>query len=78
MLELIVALLTQPAARVIPSRIGTGPLSGDIAAFYALLSSNQEHAKHIAPLIKLILNEAKDVDIWTAVLDLVARTRPIP
>ncbi|KAL8903406.1 MAG: hypothetical protein Q9207_003952 [Kuettlingeria erythrocarpa] len=66
------------AARVILSRIGTGPLSGDIATFYALISSNQEHTIHVAPLLKLVLTEAKDTDIWTAVFDLVARPRPLP
>ncbi|KAL2059014.1 hypothetical protein ABVK25_000306 [Lepraria finkii] len=77
-LDLILALQSQPAARVIPSQIRTGPLSGDIATFYGRLSSNQEHSKYVAPLLKLVLNEAKDTDIWAAVLDLVVRTRPTP
>ncbi|KAL9019595.1 MAG: hypothetical protein Q9185_003137 [Variospora sp. 1 TL-2023] len=77
-LDLIGALLNQPAARVLLSRIGTGPLSGDIGTLYGRLSSNQEHARHVGPLIELVLHDAKDRDIWTAVFDLVARTRPTP
>ncbi|KAI9715639.1 MAG: hypothetical protein M1812_005791 [Candelaria pacifica] len=84
-LDLILALLAQPAARTIRSRTGNGPLSGDIASFYARLSSEQEPAKHVAPLLKLVLTQqsdvtpqASDVDIWAAVLDLISLTRPIP
>ncbi len=83
-LDLILALQSQPAARVILSRTGKGPLSGDIATFYARLSSNQEHGKQAAPLLQLVVTQKRDftqisdTDIWTAVLDLVARTRPIP
>ena len=70
-LDLISALQNQRAARAIRSRFNAGSVSGDIATFYALLSSDQQHAKHVAPLIKLVLTDAKDVDIWTAVFDLV-------
>ena len=24
----------------------------------------QEHAKHVAPLLKLVLNKAEDADVW--------------
>ncbi len=85
MLDFILALQAQPAARAIRSRTGNGPLSGDIASFYARLSANQEHAKHVAPLLKLVVTQSgdvvsqtSDIDIWAAVLDLIARTRPIP
>ncbi|KAL2056600.1 hypothetical protein ABVK25_002994 [Lepraria finkii] len=83
-LDLILALQAQPAARTIRSRIGNGPLSGDIASFYARLSADQEEATHVAPLLKLVLTpksritpQNSDADIWTAVLDLIARTKPL-
>ncbi|KAL8855302.1 MAG: hypothetical protein Q9178_008056 [Gyalolechia marmorata] len=83
-LDFILALQAQPAARTIRSRIGNGPLSGDIASFYARLSAGQEKAKHVAPLLKLVLTlksgiapQNSDADIWTAVLDLIARTKPL-
>ncbi|KAL8669127.1 MAG: hypothetical protein Q9168_006267 [Polycauliona sp. 1 TL-2023] len=83
-LDFILALLAQPAARTIRSRIGNGPLSGDIASFYARLSADQEEAKHVAPLLKLVLTpksgsapQNSDADIWTAVLDLIAHTKPL-
>lgn len=76
--------MAQPAARTIHSRIGNGPLSGDIASFYARLSADQEKAKHVAPLLNLVLipkngiaPENGDADIWTAVLDLIVRTRQL-
>ena len=84
MLDLILALLVQPAARAIRLRRGNGPLSGNIATFYARLSSNQEPIKPVAPLLKLVVTQKSDIipqtsdtDIWTAVLDLIARTRRI-
>ncbi|KAM0794029.1 hypothetical protein BDR22DRAFT_49474 [Usnea florida] len=70
-LDLILALFNQPAAREIDSRTTTRSVRGNIATFYAVLSSDQQHAKHVAPLIKIVLTEAKDGDIWTAVFDLV-------
>ena len=75
--------MVQPAARTIRSRIGNGPLSGDIASFYARLSADQGEVKHVAPLLKLVIVPEignaphSDAEIWTAVLDLVARTRPL-
>lgn len=84
MLDFILALLSQPAARSIRSRNENGPLSGDIAILYARLSSNQEHAKSVAPLLQLVIahksdmTHTGDIGIWAAVLDLIARTRRLP
>lgn len=48
-------------------------------------SSNQELAKHVAPLIKLVVIQQSSltpqtihVDIWRAMLDLIARRSSIP
>ena len=82
-LDLILVLYSQPVARTIRSRTGNGPLSGDIATFYAQLSSNQEHVKQVAPLLQLVVTQKSgitqtgDIDIWTAVFDLIGRTRPL-
>lgn len=84
LLDFIVALQTQPAARTIRSRIGNGSLNGDIASFYARLAADQGEAKHVAPLLKLVIAPEignaphSDAEIWTAVLDLIVRTRPQP
>lgn len=84
-MDFVLGLLTQPAARTIPSRIGEGSLSGDLASLYARLSQGQEEAKHIAPLLKLVFTpksgiapQDSDADIWTAVFDLIARTKQLP
>ncbi|MCJ1251250.1 hypothetical protein MMC30_008481 [Trapelia coarctata] len=69
-LDLILALLVQPAARIIHSRNKNKPLSGDIASFYARLSANQEHAKHVAPLLKLVVTQSGDVVPQTSDIDI--------
>ena len=75
--------MAQPAARAIRSRVGSGSFSSDIASFYARLSSNQEPAKLVAPLLKLVVSQRSDstpqisdTDIWTAVLDLAQPKTP--
>ena len=76
-LDLILALQSQPAARVILSRTTSGPLIGDLFGLGSQITSNALDLKRTNPLIKLVLTQAQDADIWTAVLDLVAQTRPI-
>lgn len=73
-LELILALQAQPAARNIPSRTGNGSLIGDLFHLGSQTTSNALDIEYAIPLLKLVLTEAKDVDIWTAVFELVACT----
>ncbi|KAL8855463.1 MAG: hypothetical protein Q9178_007896 [Gyalolechia marmorata] len=77
-LKLIVALQNLTAALFLRSRIGNGPLIDDISSLTVQITSNTLKVEYIAPLIKLVLTNAEDADIWTAVFDLVARTKPIP
>jgi hypothetical protein len=69
-LDLISTLRTHKAAKTIRSRTDKGTLDSDIAFFYFSLSKDQRHAKHVAPLLKLVLtpknggaSSASDVDI---------------
>ncbi len=79
----MLALLAQPAARTIRSRIENGPLSGDIVSSYAHFSTDQEEAKHVALLLKLVIAPKSsnaphnNAEIWTAVLDFIVHTRPL-
>ncbi|KAL8906150.1 MAG: hypothetical protein Q9207_002183 [Kuettlingeria erythrocarpa] len=78
LLDFLFALLKQPAARIIRSRTGNRPLFGDISSLIDQIMSNTLKTEYIAPLIKLVLTKAEDTEIWIAVFDLVARTKPIP
>lgn len=73
-LKLIATLLNLPAATALPSGAGEAPLSGDIALLYARLSSNQTEFKHAVQLVELVVARAEDTQIWTAIVDLIART----
>ncbi|KAF8846692.1 hypothetical protein BDZ45DRAFT_719281 [Acephala macrosclerotiorum] len=81
-LDLIQALLIEPAARILPSRIADRTLSGDLAILYSRLDSNQLDSALAIPLIEQIVgNEPdaltwNDADIWLAVFELVVRTTP--
>ena len=54
-LKLVGALQLLPAASILPSEDGKGPLSSDIALLYARLSSNQMEFKHTAQLLRDII-----------------------
>jgi len=76
-LNLIGTLLNLPAASALRSEDEQIPLSRDIASLYATLSSNQMEFKHTAQLVKVSITQVEETKIWTAVLDLIARIKPI-
>ncbi|OBT60001.1 hypothetical protein VE03_10506 [Pseudogymnoascus sp. 23342-1-I1] len=82
-LDLIQALLIEPAARNLSSRIADGTLSGDLAILYGRLDSNQLDSASAIPLVeRIVRNEHdattwNDVDIWLAVFELVAQITPV-
>lgn len=75
-LDLILALQSQPAARILPSRNGHGTLLGDLSGYVTLVDSNNFDIKSTIPLVKLVVNNAPDVETWRAVFDLIALTGP--
>jgi hypothetical protein len=77
-LDLILALQSQQAARVLPSRNVNGPLSGDLASLYSRISSTKTGIKPTASLLELVVRHASDEKIWSAVFSLVAITRTTP
>ncbi|MCJ1360537.1 MAG: hypothetical protein MMC33_010545, partial [Icmadophila ericetorum] len=73
-LDLLLALQSQPAARILPSRNGHGTLLGDLSGYVTLVDSNNFDIKSAIPLVERAVNNASDVEIWNAVFDLVVRT----
>jgi hypothetical protein len=73
-LDLILALLIEPAARLLSSRIGDRTPSSDLGILYSRVDSNQLDIALSIPLVKQIVNNAPDVVIWSAAFELVACT----
>ncbi|KAJ8065090.1 hypothetical protein OCU04_005803 [Sclerotinia nivalis] len=75
-LDLILALQNEPAARILPSRNGHGALLRDLSSQITLplLESNNFDIISAIPLVERVINFVSDVEIWNAVFDLVART----
>ena len=82
LLDLILALQNQTAARILRSQIGDRTLAGDLGILYGRVDSNQLDLASAIPLVEqAVKNEpdaptSNDVDIWQAVFELVARTNP--
>ncbi len=80
MLDLIQALLIEPAARILPSRIADRTVSGDLAILYGRVDSNQLDIASAIPLVELIVSNepgtptSNDADVWRTVFELIART----
>ena len=80
MLDLILALANEAAARILPSRIADRTLSRDLGILYSRVDANLVNIVSFIPLVELIVrNEpgapaSNDADIWVAVFELVART----
>ncbi len=75
-LDLILALQNEPAARILPSRNGHGTLLGDLSGHITLVDSNNFDIISAIPLVERVINNAPDVEIWSAVFKLIAQTRP--
>jgi hypothetical protein len=77
-LDLVLALQSQPAARILPSRNSRGTLLGDLSGYVTLVDSNNFDIKSAIPLVERVVENAPDVEIWSAVFDLVAHTSSKP
>ncbi|KAF8847973.1 hypothetical protein BDZ45DRAFT_636317 [Acephala macrosclerotiorum] len=76
-LKLIGILLLLPTSSALHSDDGRTPLNGEIALVYARLSSNQTEFIHTVQLLKNVVTCVEDATIWSSVIDLISRTRPI-
>ncbi|OBT60889.1 hypothetical protein VE03_09937 [Pseudogymnoascus sp. 23342-1-I1] len=53
-----------------------GTLLGDLSAYVTLIDSNNFDIKSAIPLVERVIKNAPDLEIWSAVVDLVALTSP--
>lgn len=80
--SLLVALMGQTAAYNLRSKIGNCNIATELSKLFGLVQSdryNYEHYPDYRELSRLIVKQATDVDIWTAVFELiiiVSRTTP--
>jgi len=76
-LDLIGALQTLPAARVLYSQIDRNArLRAALFSLGSQVGASDFDIKSTIPLVVLVINDAPDVEIWNAVFDLVARSSP--
>jgi hypothetical protein len=76
-LDLIGALQTLPAARVLRSQNDSKTrLCADLFGLGSKAGSSNFDIKSTIPLVELVVNNAPDVEIWRAVFDLIALTTP--
>ncbi len=55
-LDLVLALQSQPAARILPSRNSCGTLLGDLSGYVTLIDSNNFDIKSAIPLVERVVN----------------------
>ena len=83
MLDLILALANEAAARILPSRIADRTLSRDLGILYSRVDANLVNIASSIPLVELIVrNEpgaptSNDANIWRTVFELVAESTPV-
>ncbi|KAL1973894.1 hypothetical protein VTN31DRAFT_5454 [Thermomyces dupontii] len=68
-------------ASSLPSRISSRNLRQELAAVYWRIQDGDLSYNGYRPLVKLVIQKAADVDIWSAVFDLIAkgsRVTPLP
>jgi hypothetical protein len=82
-LDLILALANEPAARILPSPISNGTLSHDLGILYGRVDAGRVDIALSIPLVERIVgNEPdaptwNDTDIWHAVFELASRANII-
>ncbi|KAH9204398.1 hypothetical protein DL95DRAFT_529276 [Leptodontidium sp. 2 PMI_412] len=87
LLDLILTLQNEPAARILPSRIANRTLSGDLTILYSRIDSHQLSVALAVPLVEKVLNHERasttssEAEFWNSVFDLVSgikKTTPPP
>jgi hypothetical protein len=77
-LDLIFALQSLPAARILPSKNTSGILLDDIVRFAPNVISKDFDNKSVVPLLEQVIKHAPDWNIWNAVFALVTKPRATP
>ncbi|MCJ1425542.1 hypothetical protein MMC29_003442 [Sticta canariensis] len=77
--RLLSALLGHEAAFDLRSKISNSYIDTELSKLYGLVRSGRYNYEHYRVLLRLVVKQASDVDIWNAVFDLVttvSRTTP--
>ncbi|KAI9770965.1 MAG: hypothetical protein M1840_002669 [Geoglossum simile] len=77
-LDLIIAVQSLPAARILRSRNGHGSLLQDLSSLVSQIDSNDFNVKSVVALLEQVIGGALDSDIWNAVFALVTKPRATP
>jgi hypothetical protein len=78
LLDLILTLQNEPAARILPSRIADRTLSGDLTILYSRIDSHQLSIALAVPLVEQVLSHERNsttssnTEFWSLVFDLVS------
>lgn len=78
LLDLILALQNEPAARILQSRIADRTLSGGLTILYSRVDSSQWSVVSAVPLVEQVLSSEPDLatwsdaEFWSAVFGLVS------
>jgi hypothetical protein len=72
------ALQNLSAAHLLSSQSGRGTILGDLQQFGSLVDSNNFNVRLVIPLLKKVIGNASNVDIWDAIYSLVTESMPPP
>lgn len=77
-LDLVLALQSHPASRLLASNIGRGTLFGDLSRFIFVIDSEQFDPEHVHPLLKAVINNEQDEIIFREAYAAVTESTPPP
>jgi hypothetical protein len=66
-----VALITLPAATLLPSHDGRSSVVGELGTLLSKIHSNQQDFQALVPLLTKVIENAPDEEIWDAIYGLV-------
>ncbi len=66
-LDLVLALQSQPAARILPSRNSRGTLLGDLSGYVTLVDSNNFDIQSAIPLVERVINNGSVLGYTTRI-----------
>ena len=78
LVDLLLALQSLPASRLLSSRRGNIPIRNDLLLLCSAILSGSFDTTRISPLLDAVLNKQHDEVIWNAVYDAVAESTPPP
>ncbi|KAF1365192.1 hypothetical protein EJ07DRAFT_150724 [Lizonia empirigonia] len=78
LVDLMLALQSLPASRLLSSRRGNIPIRSDLLSLSSAILSGSFDTARLSPLLDAVLNKQPDEVIWDAVYDAVTESTPPP